>query len=89
MKNLKQMIDAGFRDSLLLSHDKVNCWMGGIPNVGSPEQVKAILPNWKMTHLFENIFPQLRAMGVSEADLDHIVTENPRRWFEGDAKPHG
>jgi predicted metal-dependent phosphotriesterase family hydrolase len=38
--------------------------------------------------LFENIFPALLDMGMSQADLDHIVTENPRRWFEGDTKPH-
>ena len=88
MKNLKQMIDAGFRDSLLVSHDKVNCWMGGIPNVGSPDAVRAILPNWHMTHLFENIFPELVRMGVAQADLDHIVTENVRRWFAGDSAPH-
>jgi predicted metal-dependent phosphotriesterase family hydrolase len=24
----------------------------------------------------------MRAMGVSQADLDHIVTDNPRRFFE-------
>jgi phosphotriesterase-related protein len=88
MKNLKQMIDAGFRNSLLLSHDKVNCWMGGIPNVGSPDLVKQVIPNWKMTHLFENIFPALRQMGVSQEDLDFIITENPRRFFAGDSKPH-
>jgi phosphotriesterase-related protein len=87
MKNLKQMIDAGFRNSLLVSHDKVNCWMGGIPGVGSPDMVKDILPNWNMTHLFERIFPALVAMGVSQADLDYIVTENVRRWFAGDATP--
>jgi phosphotriesterase-related protein len=84
MKNLKQMIDAGYRDSVLVSHDKVNCWMGGIPGVGSPEAVKLVVPNWKMTHLFENIFPALVEMGVKQEDLDHIVTVNPRRWFEGD-----
>jgi phosphotriesterase-related protein len=83
MKNLKQMIDAGLRDRLLVSHDTVNCWKGGIPGVGSPEAVKHILPNWNLTHLFERIFPALREMGVSEADLDHIVTENPKRYFEG------
>jgi predicted metal-dependent phosphotriesterase family hydrolase len=38
--------------------------------------------------LFETIFPALRAMGVSQEDLDYIVTENPRRFFAGDAKPH-
>jgi predicted metal-dependent phosphotriesterase family hydrolase len=24
----------------------------------------------------------MQAMGVSQADLDHIVTDNPRRFFE-------
>jgi len=85
MKNVKQMIDAGLRDHVLMSHDTVNCWLGGIPGIGSPEAVKHVVPNWKLTHLFENIFPALRAMGVSEADLDHIVTENPKRYFAGDA----
>jgi predicted metal-dependent phosphotriesterase family hydrolase len=33
--------------------------------------------------LFERVFPALREMGVSEADLDYIVTENPKRYFEG------
>jgi phosphotriesterase-related protein len=80
-KNVKQMIDAGLRDHLLLSHDKVNCWLGSIPGVGDPAQVDHVVPNWKMTHLFENIFPALRDMGVSDADLDHIVTDNPRRYF--------
>ena len=80
-RNVKQMIDAGLRDHVLLSHDTVNCWMGGVPGYGDPAQVAQVLPNWKLTHLFENIFPALRGMGVSDADLDHIVTDNPRRWF--------
>jgi phosphotriesterase-related protein len=80
-KNVKQMIDAGLRDHVLLSHDKVNCWLGGIPGVGDPAQVDHVVPNWKMTHLFENIFPALRDMGVSDADLDAIITDNPIRYF--------
>ena len=87
MKNVKQMIDAGLRDHVMLSHDTVNCWLGGIPGFGSPVVVKDVLPSWKLTHLFENIFPKLREMGVSEADLDYIVTENPRRYFAGLDKP--
>jgi len=87
MKNLKELVDAGFRDSILVSHDTVNCWLGGIPGVGHPDQVKQILPNWSLTHLFERIFPQLEAMGVAAADLEHIVTENPRRYFEANAHP--
>jgi phosphotriesterase-related protein len=87
MKNVKQMIDAGLRDHVLVSHDKVNCWLGGIPGVGDPSNVAQIVPNWTLTHLFERIFPALRAMGISETDLDHIVTENPRRYFAGTHAP--
>jgi phosphotriesterase-related protein len=80
-RNVKQMIDAGLRDHVLLSHDTVNCWMGGVPGYGDPAQVAQVLPNWKLTHLFERIFPALREMGVSDADLEHIITDNPRRYF--------
>ena len=87
MKNVKQMIDAGLRDHVLLSHDTVNCWLGGVPGVGNPEQVKQVVPNWSLTHLFERVIPAMQAMGVSAADLDHIVTENPQRYFAGLSKP--
>ncbi len=80
MKNLKQLIDCGFEDQLMVSHESVNCWLGIIPRLGTADTSK-ILPNHRITHLFENIFPELRRMGVSEAQLDHIITENPRRFF--------
>ena len=47
-----------------------------------PMDLHAAMPNWKMTHLFENIFPELKRMGMSQDDLDHIVIENPRRYFD-------
>ncbi len=81
MKNLKQMIDAGLRDHLMVSQDKVNCWLGNIPGVGTPDHIEQIVPNWTMTHLFERIFPELRRMGVAQADLDAILLDNPRRYF--------
>lgn len=81
IKNLKQLVDAGYRDRILMSHDTVNCWLGSVPGVGSPEDVKKILPNWNLTHIFERIFPQLRALGMTDADLDHITIDNPRRYF--------
>jgi phosphotriesterase-related protein len=85
MRNLKQMIDAGYRDQVMVSQDKVNCFLGNIPGVGTPQDVDRIVPNWTMTHLFERIFPELLRMGVAQADLDAILLENPRRYFAGDA----
>lgn len=87
MKNVKQMIDAGLRDHVLVSHDTVNCWLGGVPGFGDPGQVADVVPNWSLTHLFERIFPAMREMGVAEADLEHIVTENPARYFAGVSFP--
>jgi phosphotriesterase-related protein len=79
-KNLKLLIDGGYEDQVMVSHDMVNCFLGAVPRLGTAD-MSQILPNWRMTHLFENIFPELRRMGVSEVQLDHIVTENPRRFF--------
>ena len=81
MRNLKQMIDAGYRDQMMVSQDKVHCWLGNIPGVGSAEDIARIVPNWTMTHLFERIFPRLLEMGVAQADIDSILVENPRRFF--------
>lgn len=81
IKNLKAMVDAGHKSRVMVSHNSVNCWQGFMGDTDPAELSKA-LPNWKMTHLFENIFPELKRMGVSQEDLDHIVIENPKRYFE-------
>ena len=83
MRNLRQMIDAGYRDQVMVSQDKVNCWLGNIPGVGTPGDIARIVPNWTMTHLFERVFPALLEMGVLQADLDSILVDNPRRFFGG------
>ena len=85
MKNLKALVDCGHKDRVMVSHDTVNCWVGSYGGA-DPAELNKTLPNWKMTHLFENIFPQLIAAGMSQADLDHIVIENPRRYFDEAAK---
>jgi len=81
-KNLKKLADAGHKERIMVSHDTVNCWLGGLPGGAPPEALSQIAPNWRMTHLFEHIFPELKAMGMSQDDLDLIVTENPRRYFD-------
>jgi phosphotriesterase-related protein len=80
IRNLKQLVDAGHRDRIMVSQDTVNCWLGSPPGMTASDAT-AMAPNWKLTHLFENIFPQLVQLGVSADDLDHIVTVNPLRFF--------
>jgi phosphotriesterase-related protein len=82
MKNLKMLADSGHKERIMVSHDTVNCWLGALPGGAQPETLNQIAPNWRMTNLFERIFPELKRMGMSQDDLDLIVTENPRRYFE-------
>jgi len=82
MRNLKALVDKGYRDRILVSHDRVQCFLGDkLPGFDSTDALLAVMPNWRMTHLFENIRPGLAAIGLPESDFDHIVTENPRRFF--------
>jgi phosphotriesterase-related protein len=59
----------------------VQCFLGGLPGGISEDELAAMVPNWRLTHLFENVFPRLKELGMSQEDLDHIVTDNPRRYF--------
>ena len=81
MKNLKALSDAGHVERILVSHDAVACFAGGVGGMSSLE-LRNILPNWEMTHLFENIFPELKRIGMTQAELDTITIDNPRRYFE-------
>ena len=65
----------------MVSHDAVNCWLGAY-GASDPRELNKIMPNWKMTHLFENIFPELKKAGMTDEQFNGIVTDNPRRYFE-------
>lgn len=81
ISNLKAMLDHGHGERVMVSHDTVNCWKGGVGAM-TPAELSAAMPDWKITHLFENIFPVLRSQGVSPEQLDEVVIGNPRRYFE-------
>jgi len=73
---LAGLLAVGFERQLVLSHDTVWCWRGRAPVIPP-----GILPDWKPTHVFEHIIPRLRDAGVSQAKIDTMLVENPRRYF--------
>jgi len=75
VESLKRLIDAGFLDRLIVSHDSVWYWDNG-PNIGS-----GIFANWKPTNFFERIIPMLMYGGVSETQIETMLTDNPQRFF--------
>jgi phosphotriesterase-related protein len=69
-----RMLDAGFRDQLLLSQDRG--WFDPAhPNGAAPGFPKPY------TYLFETFVPKLRAAGVDAATIDALTVHNPWRAY--------
>jgi phosphotriesterase-related protein len=84
VKNVLKLAKAGHTRNILLSHDSIVCWQGRpVPFANRYEDVLAMLPEWRPTSVLTKIVPQLRAGGLSEADITTILVDNPRRLFAG------
>ena len=72
-----KLVERGHADRMVISHDAacVNDWMD--TNI-----VTAVMPRWNYLHCTRDVFPALRAKGVSEEALRTMVVDNPRRIFE-------
>ncbi|MEB1806796.1 MAG: phosphotriesterase-related protein [Bacillaceae bacterium] len=75
------LIGAGYAEQLMMSHDKVNVWLGKSPEF--PADLGSLVTNWHMTHIFENIIPVLKERGVSEDQINTILVQNPKQIFGG------
>jgi phosphotriesterase-related protein len=84
VKNVLLLAKTGHVRNILLSHDSISCWQGRpLPFANRHEDVLAMLPDWRPTSILTNIVPQLRAGGLSDADIATILVDNPRRFFVG------
>lgn len=72
------LINLGYTDQLILSHDCVLTWLGG-----ELELSEEIAGHWYPTHLFKNIIPALKEAGVTDEQIHTITVKNPRKLFEG------
>lgn len=73
------LIQSGYADSITLSHDKVNVWLGGPTDF--PEYLAELTRNWNMDHLFNNIIPELENNGVSKETIESILVQTPKNIF--------
>jgi phosphotriesterase-related protein len=78
--SLAGLLSIGHAKQIILSHDFVGCFLGRLPS-RTPENQQA-LGQWSYTHLFKTILPKLRAIGVTEAQIQTMLIDNPRRFFE-------
>lgn len=75
------LAERGYADRMVLSHD-ASCridWFG--PD--APEVISQFMPNWNYEHISDDVLPALRARGVTDVQIDAMLTDNPRRYFGG------
>jgi phosphotriesterase-related protein len=78
---LLALLDEGYEDQILLSHDSITVWLGRPPVMN--EQVTEIMGNWHPSHIFENILPALRKNGITEGQIDKMIGTNAKALFAG------
>jgi phosphotriesterase-related protein len=73
------LCERGYADRMVLSHD-ASCfidWFGP-----DPVALQGLLtPNWHYEHISDDVLPALLELGVTQAQLDQMLVENPRRYF--------
>ena len=78
---LAGLLALNYAKQIVLSHDAVGCFLGR--TVSRTPESQQSLEQWNYTHLFKTVLPKLRNIGISEAQIQTMLVENPRRFFGG------
>ena len=79
---LARLVEAGFGRQIVVSHDSVWCWNG---QPAPPEALAQMEKVWNPSHFLTRIAPRLREAGVSDAQIETLLVDNPKRFFAGEA----
>jgi phosphotriesterase-related protein len=82
--SLVKLLDKGFQNQIAISHDSVWCWKGRMIPDAFLKQMESGGMSMRFTRV---IAPLLKEAGISQATIDAMLTENPRRYFSGEAFP--
>ncbi|GAA2589515.1 phosphotriesterase-related protein [Actinomadura fulvescens] len=78
VSTIAALCERGYADRMVLSHD-ASCYMDWFGP--DPEMLRGMAPNWNYRHISDDVLPSLRALGVGDAQIDQMLVENPRRYF--------
>ena len=83
VKTIKDLIDAGYADRILLGHDAflISTFFDTLPETAK-KKLEADNP-YGFLYINNYVLPKLRDLGVSEKIIHSICVDNPRRFFEG------
>ncbi|MSR13835.1 MAG: phosphotriesterase-related protein [Gammaproteobacteria bacterium] len=81
--NILKLIRAGHLERIMVSHDSIMCWLGRpVPYAQTFQALLELLPKWRSTHFFKEIIPALLQEGVTQAQIETLLVDNPRRFFQ-------
>ena len=72
-----EMCRRGHANRMVLSHD-TSCFS----DLSDPVRRKEIYPNWRWTHIPQDVVPALRKCGVDDDQIDQMLVRNPRDIFQ-------
>jgi phosphotriesterase-related protein len=76
---LIEMCRRGYADRMVLAHDAA-CYIDMIdPNI------LALMTQWNYLHIHDDVLPYVRERGVTEAQIETMLVDVPRRYFENNA----
>jgi phosphotriesterase-related protein len=78
---VKKLIDAGYVDRIMLSHDYMV--PKNQPTSEGQEDRRRANPEG-YTFISRNVLPRLKEIGATDDDINKIMVDNPRRFFEDD-----
>lgn len=71
-----ELVRRGYASRLVLAHD-ASCHSHNFTDAYRAEH----LPDWRYTHITDDVLPALRAAGVTEDDIETMLAGNPRAIF--------
>jgi phosphotriesterase-related protein len=71
------LCESGYDDRMILSHD-TNCFTDWFP----PELHEQVTPDWHFLHIEQDVLPALRERGVTDEQIDQMLVNTPRDFFE-------
>src|SRR3712207_5602666 len=77
VNTVAEMCKRGHADKMILSQD-ANCFSDWFP----PGLEAQVSPNWHFLHVINDVVPALLERGVTQEQVDQMLRENPRRFFE-------
>jgi phosphotriesterase-related protein len=79
VRTIAALAERGYADRMVLAHD-ASCFMDWFGDQLDAVH-EAVSPNWHYEHISDDVLPALREAGVTDAQLDQMLVDNPRRYF--------